>query len=108
MSEVLPEFAEPLIEDVDDDRLQTGISVAALAWNMAILPPEEQNKALDTLWKDKAIGGALTKRDIHELLQSLIDRKKAMYGDDDRLILSYKFVEEEGDLRLLVASTPLL
>lgn len=107
MSEVLSEFAEPLLEEMGDEHLRVGVSVAALAWNMATMPPKEGEAALGRFCKDKVIGEVLTSREMRELLRFLVDRKKQMYGDDERLILSYTFVEEQGDLRLLVASTPL-
>jgi hypothetical protein len=42
MSEVLLEFAEPSLEDSDDDKSFRGkIDLAALSWNLTFMAPNE-------------------------------------------------------------------
>jgi len=106
MSEVLLEFAEPLLEDSDDDESFRGkIAMAVLCWNLAILPPNEGEAELDSFVDE--LGGRVTFRHsgVHEALQMFIERKKALFAHDNRLIINYEIVEEKTGPRLLVMST---
>ena len=107
MSEVLLDFAEPLLGESDDDRhFRAAISIAAVSWNMAFLPPKEWKVALSEVSKDMPKGDAFTDPEIREVLHSLVDRKKALFADDNRIIINYQVVGEGARPRLLVASAP--
>ncbi len=107
MSEVLLDFAEPLLENIGDDRyFEQAVTFSALCWNLALAPLQEQrahlNDALDAM-----AGFDLFKRHgIQQNIQMLLNRKEALFADDKRLIVDYEVVQEETGPRLLVISTP--
>lgn len=106
MSEVLLDFAEPLLEACNDEQLKGAIAIAAASWNMTFLPPEEQKAALDELIMAAAKGDTLSDRETREVLHWLANRKKLLFADDNRIIIDYELVEEEAGPRLLVTSAP--
>lgn len=109
MSEVLLDFAQPLLEDMEDnenDCFEAVLSFATICWNLSFLPENEQ-------WVEiKNITGQLGKLDLLMRLEAgswaraLLERKKAFFANDKRMILNYKVLEEKDGQRLLVMSTP--
>ena len=106
MSEVLLDFAEPLLDALaDDDEFKGAISFAAICWNLSFLPEKGQRKELRYI--AHALGGsdALSSSEIEYFARILLERKKAFFADDRRMVVDYEVVEEEDRDRLLVAST---
>ena len=107
MSEVLLDFAEPLLENIGDDRyFEQDVTFSALCWNLALAPLQEQrahlNDALDAM-----AGFDLFKRHgIQQNVQMLLDRKEALFADAKRLIVDYEVVQEKTGPRLMVISAP--
>jgi hypothetical protein len=54
------------------------------------------------------LGGrdAFVRRGIWESIHTLMDRKRTLFADDNRLIVNYEIVEEKTGSRLLVMSSP--
>ncbi|MHC4678787.1 MAG: hypothetical protein ACYTEK_08820 [Planctomycetota bacterium] len=108
MSEVLLEFAEPLLEAFDDDsHFRDVIAMAAFCWNLTLLQPNEREAAINDIVKQMAGRDAFKRVGVREALRVLLDRKKALFADDNRLIVNYEIVEEETGPRLLVMSSPI-
>ena len=107
MSEVLLDFAEPLLDTLDDDEQFEGvISLAALCWNCSFLPPKKQRAQLNTIVNELGKSDRLMRFEIEDCTRMLLERKKALFADDKRMVVDYKVVEEEEGQRLLVMSTP--
>ncbi len=107
MSELLLEFAEPLLDDSDDDKsFRAKIGMAALSWNLTFVPPNEQEATLNGMVSELGRPDALMRRGIQESIHMLMDRKRTLFADDNRLIVNYEIVEERTGPRLLVMSSP--
>jgi hypothetical protein len=107
MSEVLLEFAEPLLDGSEDnEQFRAAIALAGLCWNLSLMPPDEQVAELHNIVKQVGEREAFWGRGIREIVLTLVDRKKAFFPDDNRLVLNYEFVEEKTGPRFLVASAP--
>jgi hypothetical protein len=107
MSEVLLDFAEPLLDTFEDDEDFEGvISLAALCWNCSFLPPKKQRAQLNRIVNELGKSDLLTRLEIEDCTRMLLERKKALFADDRRMVVDYKVVEEEEGQRLLVMSTP--
>ena len=106
MSEVLLDFAEPLLDALDDDdEFKGAISFAAICWNLSFLPEKTQRKQLRSIGHQLGGSDALSTSEIEYFARILLERKKAFFADDRRMVADYEVVnEEEGD-SLLVAST---
>lgn len=107
MSEVLLDFAQPLLDSVDNDTaFENAISIAVLCWNISFLPEKEQSKMLREIVDEIGKSDALTRLEVEDCVKMLLERKKVLFADYRRMIINYKIVEEEGAERLLVMSTP--
>jgi hypothetical protein len=105
MSEVLPEFAGPLLNAVDDELFESVISITAVCWNLSLFPQEQQHAQ----WKRtiKKIGKPpfLPRHQLEDWVWALVERKRKFFANDKRIIADFKVIDE-GDLRrLFVMST---
>ena len=107
MSEVLLDFAEPMLESIPDSSyFDDAIAFSAVCWNLALMPSQEQRMHLNET-VDAMAGSDLFKRDgIEQNIQMLLDRKKALFADNKRVIVDYEIVHEKTGPRLLVVSAP--
>lgn len=107
MSEVLLDFAEPILDGMRDDScFDDAIAFSALCWNLALMPSEEQRVHLNDAAGAMA-GSDLFKREgIQQCVRMLLDRKRAFFADCKRLIVDYEIVQERTGPRLLVVSAP--
>jgi hypothetical protein len=48
----------------------------------------------------------LTRLEVEDCTRMLLERKKALFADDRRMIVNYKVVDEKDGQRLLVMSAP--
>jgi len=107
MSEVLMDFAEPILEVIDDDRdFKAAITFSALCWNLSLLPSEDQRAHLNDALNAIAGTDLFKRHGIQQYIQMLLDRKEALFADDKRLIVDYEVVEDTAGPRLQVMSTP--
>jgi hypothetical protein len=106
MSEVLLDFADPILEDLDDRDFKAAIAFSSLCWNLALLRSEDQQTHLNDAIEAIAESDPFKHREIQPYVRMLLDRKEALFADDKRLIVDYEVVEEAAGPRLLVTSTP--
>jgi hypothetical protein len=107
LSQILLEFAQPLLGDKPDERrFRAVMDQAVLLWNLALLPPAEQ----DIYWKQ--ITGQLQKGlPSHVAPEYLLELRawlrwrKTYYGDDRRAISHYELNWVTGEPRLKVFFT---
>jgi len=103
MSEVILEFAEPLLNGIDDESLQPAIGFAIACWNISFLPETEQhkmlNEAIDELSRDQ-----LVTLELERMAQLLLERKRTLFAHERRMAVNYEIVKEKDSCRLLVAS----
>jgi hypothetical protein len=105
MSEVLLDFAEPLLNTIDYDELfDDVISFAVICWNASFLPEKEQKKIISSLVDEVAKSDVLIRLSIEEDVRMLLERKKRFFADDKRMVVNYKVIEENGSRRLLAMS----
>jgi len=109
MSEVITDFAQPLIERVQsDEQYRKAIGIAVLIWNIALESEDRQEKLLSEVIRDLAAetGNDPEVSDYFETLgRTLLLRKRSLYSDNRRAILDYQITEDGDDLHLQVAST---
>jgi hypothetical protein len=107
LSQVLLEFAEPILEEAEDfEDCQFFFSMAVIAWNLSLLPAKAQeeffkgNPFLDNPLnaEDVEMANQLT-----ETIKMMIASKLSRFGKDPRLVEDYQLTENEGDLHLSVA-----
>lgn len=99
-------LAQPLIDQVHDDLSEMVIALAVLCWNIAQLPEDEQKRELRSTAKMMTKGeSASFRRDVENWARMLIDRKKALFGDDRRAVADFQVGVDGGSRTLIVIST---
>jgi len=108
MSEVIIDFAEPLlnaIDDCDHELFEYVISFAIICWNASLLPQKKQKKVLFSMVDKLAESDVLFRLSVEDDVRVLLERKKAFFADDKRMVVDYKIVEENGLYHLFAMST---
>ena len=105
MSEVLLDFAEPLLNTIDNDELfEDVISFAIICWNASFLPEKEQKKIISSLVDEMAKSDVLLRLSIGSDVRMLLERKRRFFADEKRMVVNYEIIEENGSRRLLAMS----
>ena len=109
MSEVLLDFARPLLDhcgDDDDEIYRNMLAFAVCAWNLTLVPPRTRDKMLtDTI--NKICGSDLEYRKFAEYHLKLLEKQKnELYPDNRRFIMDIEVRCERNNRRIFVASTP--
>lgn len=107
MSEVIKDFAKPLLDQCEDNESAKGvIALAIAAWNTSLLPEEEQEEAVEEAFAafSRSIPDgflAAFKAD----LRMLLDRKKTHFAHIHRDIIDFEFTEQDGRIGFDVVSS---
>lgn len=106
MSEVILDFAEPLLDALDDDELfENAINCAVACWNLSFLPEKKQQRQVQAIVNELGKSDQLTRFEFEDCVRMLLERKRILFADEKRIVVNYKIVEEEEDHhRLLVMS----
>ncbi len=107
MSEVILDFAKPLLDECDDEESEkSAIGLAILIWNASLFPKKDRDKEIQ-----KIISGTIPANDISDLaamkhyVNMLLERKKKYYPNNKKFIVNYQFSVSRNSRRLDVAST---
>ena len=103
MSELLIDFMQPYLEAAETlEQYRSLVGMAAIAWNIASLPPPMRPEMLQNLeeFMPSTSSGAF-----QEIIDELIKRKETYFADVDRLIIQYDVTEtDDGGWHLAIAS----
>lgn len=108
MSEVLLDFAEPLLEGIEDDdykAMEKAIGFAAAVWNLSLMPKTEQKEELNDILKIAAKDDPEMLNVAEGMVRMLLDRKEKYFPNNRRFIINYEFGMRNGQPWLNVAST---
>jgi len=106
MSEVILDFAEPLLDALDDDELfKNAIGCAVVCWNLSFLTEMKKQRQVRAIVNEIDKSHLLTRFEAEDCVRMLLERKRILFADEKRIVINYKIVEEEDHHRLLVTST---
>ena len=105
ISQVILDFAEPLLDDVDDELFENAINCAVACWNLSFLPEKKQQRQLRVMVNELGKSDPLARFEVEDCIRMLLERKRILFADEKRMVVNYKIVEEEDQHRLLVVST---
>ena len=95
MSEIILDYAEPLMNAVNTDKkedVEKVILMAITYWNCAILAESSKNlKEIEKLMKP-----LLVNVDGLEVSNYMMNRKRQLYPDNKRMIISYDIADQAG------------
>jgi hypothetical protein len=104
MSAILLRFVEPYMELVTtDEAMEKLLTVAIVAWNAAMLSPDEREKLIR---KCEESLPADARADFRTVLDPLIARKQKHFSENRRPILSFDLANGPTGPRLNVLSLP--
>jgi len=107
MSEVLLDFARPLLDEYVDDDFQSIISFSAVCWDISFMPEEKQQKELEYFLDLMEINKPADRQQVKNEARILLERKKLLFSDDKRMVMNFRIVDEGDYNRLFVLSSPL-
>jgi hypothetical protein len=107
MSEVLEDFIEPYQELAQTKEATLKLlTLATIAWNVALLPKPERQGMIDKMITDALVGGdKKLKAEIQDLIKKLIARKNRYFSEYKRMILDFELKDVGSGYHLSVAST---
>jgi hypothetical protein len=108
MSEVILDFAEPLLENCDDNNelIKKAITTAIIVWNISLLPEKDHDDAIQNISsKLSPSENASNYVAMMSYIDMLMERKKKYFSNNRRAIVSYHFSNVQGGIHLYVAST---
>ena len=107
MSEILREYADPFLNIVDTDskaEYEKAIMISIMFWNYSIVKEassKEQKKI------EKMLRPMMSDVESKYIIEYMLDRKRQMYPDNKRMIMSYEVTETSDSYNLYVVSTML-
>jgi hypothetical protein len=106
LSTRIVKIAKPLTDEaVDDDQFEAMVRLAAACWNVALLPPDQQEQKLRSLVETMAKGEPEDfANELKAWGQVLLDRKRKLFGNDRRMAVDYTIERVGGSLRLHVVT----
>ena len=89
MSEIILDFAQPLLEHApDDEGYKSALSIAILTWNLTLLPEKEKKKTEKKMINE--LGQTLSgKKILKNVIQELTKRKIEPFSHINRMITDY-------------------
>jgi len=106
ISEVLLDFAEPVLETFDHpEDFEAMVTLAVLCWNCSLLPANEQRKSLNKVINELGKSDPTTRIEVEDCIRMLMERKKTVFANDRRMIANFEVVEERDGSRLVVVSS---
>ena len=106
MSEVILDFAEPLLDALDDDELfENAINCAVACWNLSFLSEKKQKKLMLSMVNELGKSDQLTRFEFEDYVRMLLERKRVLFADEKRIVVNFKVVEEGNHHHLFVMST---
>jgi hypothetical protein len=105
MSEVILHLAEDLLDSArNKSHIEKAITIACMAWNLAILfdPEQQEEKLEEFLNKIKDVQG---RQDTRDIINSLIQKKHDLYPNIHRIILDFELVGDKNNFHLNIVST---
>ena len=104
MSEILLEYAKPLVDVVETDNIEyyeKAIKISIMLWNCTIL--QETTKSRKEIMK--MLKPVMPDAESKSIVNYMLERKRQMYPDNKRVIMSYELSETAEGFHLSVAST---
>ncbi|MDD3581802.1 MAG: hypothetical protein PHW74_12370 [Desulfobacca sp.] len=107
MSQVILDFAEPFLAQIDqedDMAFREVIDLAILAWNLALLTEAGRQEFLDKVMAEPARKAPQYYKQTLEKIDLLVLRKQRFFADYRLAIIDYEIVSSE-DYRVLTVAT---
>ncbi len=105
LSEVILDYAKPLLDSAEDNDCQAAIDLAVASWNLSLLPERERRQMFESTAEKLRGKGGSSVVEFENLIHKMIDRKLALFPHDRRAVFKHHLIDK-GDafsLRVLWA-----
>lgn len=90
LSEAILQFAKPLLAKCSSfEEEEKLLSLAIISWNIGILPDGEADLFKEKMQKCVSPDDMEAAKDMNEIMDYLIARKKHLFAHDQRMVLNY-------------------
>lgn len=100
ISDTFLQFAEPLLEsmgpNLSEAQMEQPLKIAWTVWNAVVYSEVAQNNRMLELLRTSLDQAP----EVKVIVEALIERKRTLFGDDDRLIGEYELFHKDGEVRL--------
>lgn len=105
ISQCLIQVAQPYLNGGDNlDEYRKELSLASIAWNLSLFPPDSREEHIMKSLDPQAIEEE-NRQLIAQHLLELVRRKERLFPGDRRLIVKVDVLDEGGSVRVLVTSS---
>lgn len=105
MSEVITEFAEPLLKVAySEQSCEIAVMLAITCWNLTLLPEEEREKMFERIITETTKTDE-HRKDTESVALMLIERKKLLFPHLKKFVVNHDIQFLDGKMILNVAST---
>ena len=105
ISDLLVNVARPVLDQVDTiEKMRRAIDLAALAWNLTVLPEAERRDEIERSARELCPDDPGARETGKQILTALVARKLALYPDVNRAIASYDVAATDEGIHVQVAS----
>lgn len=109
MSEVILNFAEPLLEKhrTNMERVHDILTLAVAAWNMSMLPESSEEQIVSSL--ASSLPKEFLAEDVAVLLKTiymLMERRRLHFQNIQRIVINHEIVKSENGWDFTVSSAP--
>lgn len=103
--ELIEPYRDPHREDIEThEEMAMLTDAAALAWNIALLPSDEQQERIGQAVKGLPHHDPQAREAAREFLAALVKRKLKLFPNDDRGVANYRLTDRGGQWNLMVLS----
>ena len=106
MSDVLLEYGKPFMDVVQTDSkadYEKSIKISMMLWNCSIMHDAKGRKGRKKI--EKMLKPVMPDAESKEVVRYMLERKRLMFPDNNRIILNYEIAETPDGFHLSVAST---
>ncbi len=106
LSERILVLADRLMpEKPSEEETRVAISLAVLAWNVAVVPLEKRQEGLAVIGETMPDLNVIDRKEVEDHVLKIAQLKEKLFPDDRRFAVNYRLVAEEGGLQFEVAAT---
>ncbi len=106
MSEIILEFADPLLKDAKDNkiRIESAVGFSVVVWNLSLFPEDKFIEGRESIIRESKFKDEAKITEMENLINMLLERKEK-YFKKERRVVSHYYIDYNGnEMRLDVVS----
>ncbi len=107
MSEIIIDYAQPLLDAATNAETQKqAITTAIIGWNLSLFPEEQHACQIEEIKEilGNSVESEQQKKEAIEVFNFLLERKKSLYPEVNRMVIDFELIETPKGYHLNVVS----